>query len=99
MQDCPLSQNLFEVYIDELHSFMSQHIQEGDGCLLQRILTDILLFVDDAIILSSSPKELHIQIDALYNYCDLRQMIVLSKPSMCLRALYLPFFSKGVRLR
>jgi hypothetical protein len=33
---CPLSLTLLGIYTDELESFLHEHIQEGDGCLLIR---------------------------------------------------------------
>jgi hypothetical protein len=55
-QGCPLSPTLFGIYIDELESFLHEHIQDGDGCLLHQVLISILLFADDVILLASSPK-------------------------------------------
>jgi hypothetical protein len=52
-----LSPTLFGIYIDELES-LHEHIQDGDGCLLHHILISILLFVDDVILLASSPEGL-----------------------------------------
>ena len=33
-QGCPLSPTLFGISINELESFLQEHIQQGDGCLL-----------------------------------------------------------------
>ena len=57
-QGCPLLSNLFEIYIDELESFLHEHIQVGNGCLLHQILIS-LLFVDDLVVLAS-PEGLQI---------------------------------------
>jgi hypothetical protein len=75
-QGCPLSPTLFRIYIDELESFLHEHIQEGDGCLLHQVLISLLLFVDDLVLLASTPKGLQRQINALANFCDLRQLMV-----------------------
>jgi hypothetical protein len=75
-QGCPLSPTLFGIYIDELESFLHEHIQEGDGCLLHQVLISLLLFVDDLVLLASTPEGLQRQIDALANFCDLRQLTV-----------------------
>jgi hypothetical protein len=75
-QGCSLSSTLFEIYIDELESFLHEHIQEGDGCLLHQVLISLLLFVDDLVLLASTPEGLQRQIDALANFCDLRQLMV-----------------------
>jgi hypothetical protein len=44
---------LFGIYIDELESFLIEHIEEGDGCLLCHVLISILLFADNVILLAS----------------------------------------------
>jgi hypothetical protein len=75
-QGCPLSPTLFGIYIDELESFLHDHIQDGDGCLLHQVLISLLLFVDDLILLASTPEGLQRQIDALASFCDLRQLTV-----------------------
>jgi hypothetical protein len=75
-QGCPLSPTLFGIYIDELESFLHEHIQEGDGCLLHQVLISLLLFADDLVLLASTPEGLQRQIDALASFCDLRQLMV-----------------------
>ena len=57
-QGCPLSPTLFGIYIDELESFLQEHTQAMDGCLLHQVLISILLFADDIVLLSSSPEGL-----------------------------------------
>ena len=57
-QGCLLSPTLFGIYIDELESFLRDHIQESDGCLLHQVLISILLFADDIVLLASSPEGL-----------------------------------------
>jgi hypothetical protein len=53
---CPLLPNFFEIYIDELESFLHEHIKKGDGCLLHQVLISHLLLPDD-LILSTSTLE------------------------------------------
>jgi hypothetical protein len=67
----PLSLTVFGIYIDELKSFLREHIQDGNACILHHILICLLLFVDDVILLASSPEGLHRQIDAISSFCDL----------------------------
>jgi hypothetical protein len=57
-QGCPLSPTLFGVYIDELEAFLHEHIQDSEGCLLHQVLISILLFVDDVVLLASTPEGL-----------------------------------------
>jgi hypothetical protein len=75
-QGCPLSSSLFGIYIDELESFLHDHIQDGDGCLLHQVLISLLLFANDLILLASTLEGLQRQIDALASFCDLRQLTV-----------------------
>jgi len=41
-----------------------------------KVMISILLFVDDVVLLSSSPEGLQRQLDALALFCDLRQLTV-----------------------
>lgn len=43
---------------------------------LHQVLISILLFVDDIVLLSSSPEGLQRQLDALALFCDHRQLMV-----------------------
>lgn len=71
---CPLSP-IFGFDIDAIESFSESISMGGDGCLLHHTLITIL-FVDDVILLASSPEEIQRQIDALASFCNLRQLIV-----------------------
>lgn len=75
-QGCPLSPTLFGIYIDELDSFLHEHIQGSDRCLLHQVIISILLFADDVVLLAPSPKGLQRQLDALALFCDLRQLTI-----------------------
>jgi hypothetical protein len=75
-QGCPLSPTLFGIYIDELESFLHDHIQDDDGCHLHQVLISILLFIDDVVLLASSLRGLQRQLDALALFCDLRQLTI-----------------------
>jgi hypothetical protein len=75
-QGFPLSPTLFGIYIDELETFLHEHIQDNDGYILHQVLISILLFADDVVLLSSSPEGLQRQLDALSLFCDLRQLMV-----------------------
>ena len=69
-QGCPLSPTLSGIYIDELESFLQEHIQDTDGCLLHQVLISILLFADDIALIASSQEGLQRQLDALATFCD-----------------------------
>jgi hypothetical protein len=75
-QGCPLSPTLFGIYIDELEAFLHEHIQESDRCPLHKVLKSILFFVDDVVLLASSPHGLQRQLNALALLCDHRQLMV-----------------------
>ena len=104
-QGCPLSPALFGIYIDELETFLHEHTQETDGCLLHQVLISILLFVDDIVLLSSSPEGLQRQLDALALFCELRKLTVnLNKTKVMIfngmrKTLDFRFLFKGRKLR
>jgi hypothetical protein len=75
-QGCPLSSTLFGIYIDELESYLHEHIQEGNRFLLHQVLISLLLFVDGLVLMASTPEGLQRRIDALTNFCDLRQSTI-----------------------
>lgn len=56
-QGCPLLSNLFKIYIDQLESFLNQHIQEVDRRQLYQVLIS-LLFIDDLILHASTHEDL-----------------------------------------
>jgi hypothetical protein len=75
-QDFPPSPTLFGIYIDELETFLREHIWDSGGCVLHQVLIYILLFADDVVLLSSSLEGLQRQLDALSLFCDLGQLTV-----------------------
>jgi hypothetical protein len=75
-QDCLLSPTLSRIYIDELEAFLHEHIRDNKGCLLHQVLLSILLFVDNMVLLTSSPEGLQRQLDALTFFYDLQQLTV-----------------------
>lgn len=74
-QGCPMSPTLFRIYIDELESFLHEHIEYKDRFSLHQVLISILLFVNDVILLASSPNGLQRQWDALALFWDFQQLI------------------------
>ncbi len=76
-QGCPLNPTLFGLYVDGLE----KHLLETAGIdapELGGILAPLLLYVDDLILMSTSPEELQ-QLDALANFeefCEQRQLTV-----------------------
>ena len=99
-QGCPLSPTLFGLYIDELEDFLMKSSQPGDGCYLHQVLISILLFVDDVVLLASSPDSLQRLLDGLASFCTQRQLVVnLFKTRVmvfnCLKTSHLHFFFQG----
>ena len=66
-QGCPLSPTLFGLYIDEV----SQYIERfgGSGAHLAGIAIQILLYADDIVLISDSPKGLQRHLNALKVFC------------------------------
>ena len=60
------------ISIDELEDFIRDSSLPSDGCYLHQVLVSILLFVDDVILLASSPEDLQRILDILASFCDLR---------------------------
>lgn len=52
------AKNNNSIYIDELESFLHEHIHDDDGCLLHQVLISIFIFVDDVVLLALSPEGL-----------------------------------------
>jgi hypothetical protein len=47
-----------------------------EGCLLHQVLISIMLFVDDVVLIASSPEGLQRQLDALALFCNLQQLTI-----------------------
>jgi hypothetical protein len=81
-QGCPLSPKLFGLYVIGLQ----KHILETAGIdapELGGILAPLLLYANDLILMSTSPEELQLQLDALASFCEQRQLKVnLSKTKL-----------------
>ena len=75
-QGCPFSPTLFKMYIDELKSFLHEHIQPSNHCLLHHVLISILLFIDDVVLLTSTLEGLQRELDALVTFCDPQELTV-----------------------
>ncbi len=52
----PLSHTLFDIYINELETFLRESLLPSDGCYLNQVMISILPCVDDVVLLVSSPK-------------------------------------------
>lgn len=72
----PLPSTMYGGHIDELESFLHAYIQPRDECLLHQVLITTLLFVNDVILLLSTPEGLQRQLNALTIFCDLHQLTV-----------------------
>ncbi|MCO5609094.1 hypothetical protein L7F22_063316 [Adiantum nelumboides] len=68
-QGCPLSPNLFGLYIDEL----SEHIlQDGGGVDLAGTPVHIMLYADDIVLVSESQEGLQRHLQILDHFCTQR---------------------------
>ena len=102
-QGFPLSPTLFGIYIDELEAFFNESLLRGDGFHLHQVLIFILLFVDDVVLLASSPEGLQRILDRLAYFCDMRQLVVnLEKTRVMvfngLKTSYLHFHFQGLEV-
>ena len=62
-QGCPLSPTLFGLYIDEAAEYIER--DGGPGASLAGVLIPILLYADDIVLISDSPRGLQQHIEAL----------------------------------
>ena len=68
-QGCDLSPTQFGLYVDGLE----KHLLEtagNDAPELCGILVRLLLYADDVILMSTSPRKLQRQLDALASFCE-----------------------------
>ena len=76
-QGCPLSPNLFGLFIDELERVMLQRAEKADMPGLETgRLVPLLMFADDLLVLSTSATGLQNQLDALQDFCTQRNLTV-----------------------
>jgi len=74
-QGCPLSPLLCGLYLDGLE----KHLDALDGDSppqLADIVVKLLLYADDLALMSETPQGLQKQIDALYEFCVERQLVI-----------------------
>ena len=76
-QGCPLSPNLFGLFIDALEKVMLQLPNKGAMPKLDTgKAVPLLMFADDLLVLSTSPEGLQEQLDALQGFCAQRKLTV-----------------------
>ncbi len=73
-QGCPLSPNLFGIYIDGLEERLAA--VQCDAPTLAGKAIALLLYADDLALLSESPQGLQLQLDVLAQFCAARQLTV-----------------------
>jgi len=74
-QGCPLSPLLFGLYLDRLEKHLDA--LDGDNSpQLADIVVKLLLYADDLALMSETPQGLQKQIDALYELCVERQLVI-----------------------
>jgi hypothetical protein len=73
-QGCPLSPNLFGLYLDELEAVLMD--VKHDAPLLADIAVPLLLYADDLVLISTSQKGLQALIDRLASFCEGRGLSV-----------------------
>ena len=66
-QGCPLSPNLFNIYVNDLFSRLFK--ANSDPLLLDQIPMSVLMYADDLVILSATQEGLQKCSDDLYKYC------------------------------
>jgi hypothetical protein len=59
---------LFGIYIDEMESYLHEHIHEGDGFLLYQVLISILFFINDLVLMAYTLEGQKTKIDALASF-------------------------------
>ena len=69
-QGCPLSPILFNLYVNDIFTIMNQN-NEFEIFLNKEVPINALMYADDLILLSDTPKGLQKHIDKLSKYCGL----------------------------
>ncbi|WP_176691521.1 reverse transcriptase domain-containing protein [Enterobacter cloacae complex sp. GF14B] len=65
-QGCPLSPTLFGMYVDEVSDYIDR---DGDrGAQLAGTWIPLLLYADDIVLISDSPKGMQQHLDALHSF-------------------------------
>ena len=62
-----LSPFLFSIFLNDIEMHLGQNIQ--DGITLDQLQLYLLLFADDAVLVSETPEGLQNSLNSLYNYC------------------------------
>ena len=74
-QGCPLSPTLFGLYVDGLEKRLLETVGIDAPALLG-VLTPLLLYADDLILMSTSKEGLQRQLDVLASFCEQRLLTV-----------------------
>ena len=74
-QGCPLSPNLFGLYLDELEKILLE-VPNNDAPTIAGIQVPLLLYADDLTLLSSSQRGLQNLLDRLHAFCEDRGLTV-----------------------
>lgn len=67
-QECPLSLNLFDLFLDGLHKYLQHHLP-ATGFLLSGTRVLDLQYADDVLLLNTLPDGLQCLIDGAAAYC------------------------------
>ena len=62
-----LSPFLFSIFLNDIEMHLGQNIQ--DGITLEQLQLYLLLFADDAVLVSETPEGLQRSLNSLHNYC------------------------------
>ena len=74
-QGCPLSPNLFGLYLDELEKILLE-VPNNEAPTIAGIQVPLLLYADDLTLLSSSQRSLQNLLDRLHAFCEDRGLTV-----------------------
>jgi hypothetical protein len=79
-QGCPLSPNLFGLYIDAFEKYLEQFAPCTGPLLPGGLTVPCLIYADDIVLLANSAENLQAQIDALHRFCkDWRMTVNMDK--------------------
>ncbi len=74
-QGCPLSPLLFGLYLDGLEKHLDALVGDSPPQLADTIVK-VLLYADDLPLMSETPQGLQKQIDATFEFCVERQLVI-----------------------